>query len=38
MSLIEILLIGAGLTIVVGIILVLIAIISLVVYLIEHRV
>jgi hypothetical protein len=37
MSLIEILLIGAGLTIVVGIILVLIAIISLVVYLIDSK-
>ena len=37
MSLIEILLIGAGLTIVVGIILVLITIISLVVYLIDSK-
>ena len=37
MSLIEILLIGAGLTIVVGIILVLVAIISLVVYLIDSK-
>ena len=37
MTLIEILLIGAGLTIVVGIILVLIAIISLVVYLIDSK-
>ena len=37
MSLIEILLIGAGLTIVVGIILVLIAIISLVVYFIDRK-
>ena len=37
MSLIEILLIGAGLTIVVGIILVLIVIISLVVYFIDSK-